>query len=321
MFSKESPLIECVPNFSEGRNKLIIEAIANSINQVAGVKLLHTDIGYDANRTVYTFAGNPDAVLEAAYNAIQVAANLIDMRKQQGEHPRMGACDVCPFIPLQNISMTDTVALSLKLAQKLGDNGIPVYLYENSAKKPERKNLSFIRKGEYEAIPEKMLLPEWKPDFGPQLFVPSFGMMALGARNFLIAYNINLTTKDEQIAKQIAKQIRAIRNKNDGSYLSSLFQNVKAIGWYMEEFNCAQISTNISDIYKSPIIEVFTAIQHIAKKYNTNTNGSELVGLIPLNALTHPTITIEEAITYLGLNSVKEFSKEKNIIEFKLYNN
>lgn len=318
MFAATDQLIECVPNFSEGRNHYIIDAIGDAIKNVADVKLLHIDVGFDANRTVYSFAGKPPAVLEAAYLAIKVASELIDMRVHKGEHPRMGACDVCPLIPLQNISMDEVVALSKQLGKRIGDLDIPVYLYEFSATTELRKNLAYLRKGEYEAIEEKIKLPEWKPDFGEQKFHPKFGMMALGARKFLIAYNINLKTRDEAIAKSIARSIREIRSKNDGTYLSDLFQHVKAIGWFMEEFDCAQVSTNITDIETSPVIEVFTEIKKMAKEHGVETNGSELIGLIPQKALQHEIMNMDEAIEYLGLSTVKPFTKEKNIIEYNL---
>jgi len=319
MFLTSDQLIECVPNFSEGRNQQTIDAIAASITSIAEVKLMNVDIGFDANRTVYTFAGKPQAVLEAAYQAIKTATERIDMRMHRGEHPRMGACDVCPLIPLQNISMDEVVELSRQLGKRVADLGIPVYLYEYSATQALRKNLAYLRKGEYEAIAEKIKSAEWKPDFGVQEFNPKFGIMALGARKFLIAYNINLKTKDESIAKDIAKKIREIRTKNDGTYLSDLFQQVKAIGWFMDEFDCAQVSTNITDIEASPIIDVFTEIKKMAKENGVETNGSELIGLIPQKALQHEIMQLDEAIKYLGLNAVKPFSKEKNIIEYNLF--
>jgi glutamate formiminotransferase len=319
MFSASDQLIECVPNFSEGRNQQTIDAIADAIKSVADVKLMNVDVGIDANRTVYTFAGKPQAVLEAAYQAIKTAGERIDMRVHKGEHPRMGACDVCPLIPLQNITMDEVVELSKELGKRLASLGIPVYLYEYSATTLLRKNLAYLRKGEYEAIAEKIKSAEWKPDFGEQQFNPKFGMMALGARKFLIAYNINLKTKDETIAKEIAKEIRFIRTKNDGSYLSDLFQHVKAIGWFMDAFDCAQVSTNITDIDASPVIEVFTEIKKMAKANGVETNGSELIGLIPQKALQHEIMSIDEAIEYLGLTAVKPFSKEANIIEYNLF--
>lgn len=319
MFFTSDQLIECVANFSEGRNQQTIDAIANAITNISGVRLMNIDIGFDANRTVYTFAGTPQAVLEAAYQAIKTADEGIDMRVHKGEHPRMGACDVCPLIPLQNITMDEVVELSKQLGKRIASLDIPVYLYEYSATTLLRKNLAYLRKGEYEAIEEKIKLPKWKPDFGEQKFNPSFGMMALGARKFLIAYNINLKTKDESIAKDIAKKIREIRNKNDNSYLSDLFRHVKAIGWFMEAFDCAQISTNITDIDASPVIEVFTEIKKMAKENGVETNGSELIGLIPQKALQHEIMHLDEAIDYLGLNAVKPFSKEKNILEYNLF--
>lgn len=318
MFSSIEPLIECVPNFSVGRNTAIISAIADSIRAIDGVKLMHTDIGQDANRTVFTFAGNPQSVLKAAYNAIKTAEQLIDMRQHHGAHPRMGACDVCPLIPLQHITMEEVVALTHQLGKQLGDSGIPVYLYEYAATQEFRKNLANLRKGEYEVIPVKLKNENWKPDFGPQYFHPTFGMMALGVRKFLIAYNINLNTTEVQVGKEIAQSIRKIRARNDNSYLSNLFQNVKAIGWFMEEYNCVQVSTNITDFEKSPIINVFTEIKHLAKEHGVETNGSELIGLIPKQALQHPVMTMEEAINYLGLNTVKPFDKDINIIEYNL---
>ncbi|MDB5227726.1 MAG: glutamate formiminotransferase [Bacteroidota bacterium] len=318
MFSANDQIIECVPNFSEGRDPVIIEAIANSIKQVPDVKLMHIDIGFDANRTVFTFAGKPGAVAEAAYNCILTASELIDMQKHKGEHPRMGACDVFPLIPLHNITMDEVVDLSKVLGKRIGDAGIPVYLYEHSASTLQRKDLTYLRKGEYEEIKNKILLEEWSPDYGPREFNSRFGMMALGARNFLLAYNINLKTTDVSIAKQIAKQVRIFREKNDDSYESNLFQHVKAIGWVMQEFNCAQVSTNITDIDASPITEVFSSINKLAAEIDIETDGSELIGLIPERALTNTSMSVDEAIDYLGLNAVDKFDKNERIIEYNL---
>jgi glutamate formiminotransferase len=214
--------------------------------------------------------------------------------------------------------MDEVVSLTKTLGKRLGDSGIPVYLYEYAATSPERRNLSYLRKGEYESIPDKLKHPAWKPDFGPSVFDEKFGMMALGARKFLLAYNINLKSKDTELAKEIARQIRAIRNKNDGSYESNLFRNVKAIGWYMEAYHCTQISTNITDIEASPIIEVFNCIDELAKKNGTETQGSELIGLIPKQALHHPKMSVEEAIQYLGLDVLKPFNLQERIIEYNL---
>jgi len=205
-------IVECVPNFSEGKNEEIIKAIAEAIKQVKGVSLLDVDPGEDTNRTVYTFVGTPDNVLEAAFQAIKKGAELIDMSKHKGAHPRMGACDVCPFVPVSNITMEECVELANKLGKRVGEElGIPVYLYEYAAKSEERKNLANIRAGEYEGLKEKLENPEWKPDFGPDKFsekVKKTGATAIGAREFLIAYNININTKEKRYASKIAKEIR-----------------------------------------------------------------------------------------------------------------
>lgn len=315
MFSKEDVLFECVPNFSEGRNLHIINSIAIEIINTPDITLLNTDMGYDANRTVFTFAGKPDAIIQAGYKAVKKAYELIDMRVQNGSHPRMGACDVFPIIPLQNCTMQDAVLLSHTLGKKIGDElDIPVYLYEQSASHTSRKNLADLRNGEYESIAGKIHLPEWKPDFGKQVFYEKFGMMALGARDFLIAYNINLNTQDEHVAKTIAAKIRNIR-KSDQPFP---FQFVKAIGWYQEAFQCAQVSMNITQIYKSKILDVFRAVKKMAEDVGVSVNGSELIGLIPLQALSYPNMGISEVLNELGLNSVKPFSPDENILEFKI---
>lgn len=315
MFSKSDVLMECVPNFSEGRNMEIINKIAREINHTPDVLLLNTDIGFDANRTVFTFAGKPEALLNAGFNAIKKAYELIDMRTHHGSHPRMGACDVFPVIPLQNCSMQDAILLSRHLGKKIGDElHLPIYLYEYSATLSTRKNLAALRKGEYESIAQKIYNPEWKPDFGKQHFNEKFGMMALGARDFLIAYNINLNTKDETIAKKIAIKIRTIRASEN----AHPFRFVKAIGWYQEAFQCAQVSTNITDIYRSKIIEVFRAVKELAIEFGVAVSGSELIGLIPLGALSSHGLEIKDIIDELGLNSVKPFSAAENILEYKL---
>jgi glutamate formiminotransferase/formiminotetrahydrofolate cyclodeaminase len=318
MFSEDDQLIECVPNFSEGRNLEVIGKIEEAIKSVPAVKLMHIDIGYDANRTVFTFAGKPEAVCEAAYRAVRIAYDTIDMSRHTGEHPRMGACDVCPLIPLRNMTMPETVTWSHVLGERIGEMGIPVYLYEHSAASEKRKNLTYLRYGEYEEIKNKVLLEEWKPDYGPQQFNSQFGMMALGARDFLIAYNVNLKTTDVRIAKHIAAEIRAIRERKDESYESSLFQHVKAIGWMMKEYNAAQVSTNITNIDASPVTEVFNGIRNIAAAYGIETNGSELIGLIPLRALVTTGMSAREAIDHLGLNSLRPFDIKERIIEYNL---
>ncbi len=310
-------LVECIPNFSEGRNPEIIHAIADAIKSVPNVWLLHVDPGYDANRTVYTFVGDISVIGEAAYRAIQVARELIDMRVHYGEHPRMGACDVCPFVPLGDTALSDVIQLTHELGAKLGEAGIPVYMYEHSAKLPVRKNLAFLRKGEYEALPEKLKSVDWKPDYGPDQLNERFGAMVLGARPFLIAYNVNLETKDVSVAKKIAA---AIRESSGG-----VLKGVKAIGWWMEEYDCAQVSTNIVDITQSDVKLVFDTVKSIASRYGVEVKTSELIGLIPESVIVKvgeqllpdekdPEILSQNAFEYLGL----KFLSDDRILERRM---
>ena len=312
-----NPLIECVPNFSEGRDQHVIQEIETSIISVPEVKHLHTDMGYDANRTVITFVGPPDAVAEAAYKAIKKASELIDMQTHEGAHPRIGATDVCPLIPIANFSMKEAVLLSKKLAQQVGKElNIPIYLYENSTNKPNRKNLANIRKGNYEGIAKKIVLPEWKPDYGPSTFNAKSGSTVIGARNFLIAYNVNLNSKDIDLAKHIAKEIRTSgRSPNK-------LKAVKAIGWYMDTFDCAQVSTNIIDFNTSSLPLVFETIKAEALKLGVTINGSELIGMIPESCwqmvLEYYKANDDEGIKALGLNELAPFNLDERIIERKM---
>lgn len=325
-------LIECVPNFSEGQNNETIKAIARSIRKIKGVKLLHIDSGVSANRTVYTFVGKPLSVLEAAFQAVKTGAELIDMRKQEGTHPRMGACDVCPLIPISGISMDEVVELSYQLAERINrELGIPIYLYEKSAKIPERKALAAIRKGEYEGLEKKIKLPGWKPDFGTR-FNPQSGATILGARNFLIAYNFNLTTKDVRVAKRIAEKIRESGYKQqlkDGTQkqVPGIFKEVKAIGWFIDDFGIAQVSCNFSNYQETNIHEVFEVIEQLAKKEDVGISGSELIGLIPLGALleagmhfdaieTDERKLIDIAVNRLGLSDLNDFIPKNRIIDY-----
>lgn len=322
--------LECVPNFSEGRNPQVIQAIADAISSVKGVVLLHIDSGYDANRTVYTFAGEPDKVVEAAYKAILKANECIDMRLHQGEHPRMGACDVCPFVPLGEMTMQEAVEYSLHLGKQLGEAGIPVYLYEQSCRKSERRNLAYLRKGEYESIPEKLKHQEWLPDFGPTEMNERFGMMALGARNFLIAYNINLDSDDVGLAKKIASVVRESGHTNaKGEKVSGLLPSVKAIGWWMESYQCAQVSTNITDFTVTGVKKVFDTVRDVAGGFGNGVKGSELIGLIPERALLDAgeeislssddkSVKIWNAIRYLGLDIEPEERVLEWVIQKKL---
>lgn len=276
-------LVECIPNFSEGRNPQVIQAIADAIQSVDNVWLLHIDSGFDANRTVYTFVGDIQAIGEATYQAIQTANQLINMEFHQGEHPRMGACDVCPFVPLNDTPMEDVIQLTHDLGKRLGAEGLSIYMYENSAKKPERKNLAYLRNGEYEGLEEKLKLAEHHPDYGPKVLNKNFGAMVLGARPFLIAYNVNLESKDVNIAKKIASTIREKGYRDENGHHEGLLKGVKAIGWWMEEYQCAQVSTNIVNTQLSDVKDVFDAVRSEAKKYGIEVLSSELIGLIPLS--------------------------------------
>ncbi|NLJ05869.1 MAG: glutamate formimidoyltransferase, partial [Exilispira sp.] len=259
-------LVECVPNFSEGRNRDVIDQIASAIKGTACVDLLDVDPGMDTNRTVYTFVGEPDAVVEAAFNAIKLGSSLIDMRNHSGAHPRMGACDVCPFIPVSEVTMDDCVELAKRLGKMVGEQlGIPVYLYEFAASSEYRKNLADIRSGEYESLPEKLNDPKWKPDFGPSIFdqnIARSGATVIGAREFLIAYNLNLNSKEKAHANNIAKKIREkgdIKKNPDGTQtvIPGKFKECKAIGWYVEDYKRAQISINLTNFHVTNMQHVF----------------------------------------------------------------
>jgi glutamate formiminotransferase/formiminotetrahydrofolate cyclodeaminase len=310
-------LVECIPNFSEGRNPQIIQAIADAIQSVPNVWLLHVDSGFDANRTVYTFVGDIHTIGEAAFQAIQTAHQLINMEFHQGEHPRMGACDVCPFVPLNDTPMEDVIQLTHDLGKRLGAEGIPIYMYEHSAQIPERKNLAFLRKGEYEGLEEKLKLPEHYPDYGPKILNKKFGAMVLGARPFLIAYNVNLESKDVNIAKKIAKTIREKGFSDENGHHEGLLKGVKAMGWWMEEYQCAQVSTNIFDTQLSDVKDVFDTVKNEAEKYNIEVKSSELIGLIPLSMIIQVGQKISPnenksdvlqklAFDYLGLKEIGE---------------
>ena len=347
-------LIECVPNFSEGKDLAKVKAITDAIESVDGITLLDVDPGADTNRTVVTFVGNPDAVSEAAYLGIKMAAEVIDMSKHKGAHPRMGATDVCPFIPISNVSNEECIDLSKEIGQRVGEElSIPVYLYEHSAQTPERKSLPDIREGEYEGLAEKLKDIKWKPDFGPAKFNIAAGATVMGMRDFLIAYNINLNTKDHRLATDIAFEIREsgrskrkpdpdslnlldgeiIRN-SDGSPVKvpGMFKEVKCVGWYIDTFKRAQISINFNNYKVSSIHDVYDAACKLADERGIRVTGSELVGLIPLEAILmagrhylakqRRTVGVPEediiqaAVQSLGLNDVTPFIAEEKIIEY-----
>jgi glutamate formiminotransferase/formiminotetrahydrofolate cyclodeaminase len=347
-------IIECVPNFSEGRDMSIIKQITDVIESCEGVKLLNVDPGAATNRTVITFVGTPEEVCNAAFLAVKKASELIDMRKHKGAHPRFGATDVCPLIPVANISMEETVEYARKLAERIGKElSIPVYCYEFAAFKPERKNLANCRSGEYEGLSKKLVNPEWKPDFGPAEWnehVAKTGATAVGARKFLVAYNINLNTTSVNKANSIAFDVRekgrvkreghpvtgkpVLDEKGNKVYEPGLLKSVKAIGWYIEEYGIAQISMNLTDIDVTPVHVAFDTVCERAQAHGLRVTGSELVGVIPLKAILDAgkyflkkqgrstgiadSEIIKIAVKSLGLDELKPFDPKKNIIEYML---
>ena len=325
----ENKILECVPNFSEGRDLNIIRQITNEIESVNEVVLLDVDSGNDTNRTVVTFAGNPEAVVEAAFCAVKKAAGLIDMSKHSGAHPRIGATDVCPLIPVSGVTMDEAVAYARKLARRIGEElSIPVYCYENAAFVEERKNLANCRSGEYEGLPKKLLDIRWKPDFGAATFNKQSGATIVGARDFLVAYNINLNTTSVELAKDIAYNIR------EKSKTISSLKAVKAIGWFIKEYGKAQVSMNLTDISVTPVHIAFDEVCRQAETRGLKVTGSELVGLIPLKSLldagrhflqkqkrlteVSDTELIKVAVESLGLNDVKLFNPDEKIFEYAM---
>jgi len=316
-------IVECVPNISEGRNTKVINLITNEINKINEVNLLHIDSNKDANRTVITFAGEPKSVYNAAYNLVKKAIELIDMQKHYGVHPRIGAVDVCPFVPVKGIQMEETVEIARKFGKQIAnDFNIHVYFYEFAAKLPYRIKLENCRYGEYENLENKLNIPDWKPDYGPLKFNPKTGATAVAARKFLIAYNINLKTKSVEIAKTIAGEIResGSKFKNPG-----LLKHVKAIGWYLKEYDMVQVSTNITNPDKISIYKVFNTVKKMAIKYNTTVIGSEIIGLIPLKYIIPPGKSdkntlqkINQSVKILNLNHLNKFIPEKKVLELVL---
>lgn len=327
---KTRKIVECVPNFSEGQNEQIIKAIAEAIESTPGCKLLDVDPGSSTNRTVYTFVGEPSAVVEGALNAAKVARKLIDMRKHKGEHPRIGALDVCPFVPVANVTMEECVECAKRFGKRLAEElGVPVYLYEYAQPLEYRKKLPKIREGEYEGLPEKIKKPEWRPDFGPVEFVPEWGATVTGARDFLIAYNVNILGTKEQ-AHRIALNIR---EAGRGPEQPGLFKEVKAIGWWLEEHNIAQVSINLTNYKVTPPHIVYEEIKREAQELRIGVVGSELVGLIPLEAMLmaaeyytekEDLFILDEdqkiklVVDRLGLNSISKFIPRKKIIEYMI---
>ena len=346
-----SALIECVPNFSEGRDSEVLRQITARIASVEGVTLLHVDPGKATNRTVVTFAGAPDAVVEAAFRGVAAAAELIDMRHHSGEHPRMGATDVCPLIPISGISMEETAALARRLGERVArELDIPVYLYEAAQPNPARRNLATIRNGEYEGLPRKIIDPVWAPDFGRPVFNARSGATVIGARDFLVAFNVNLNTTSTRRANAIAYDVRESgRPQREGDpvtgkvvhdaagqpvMIPGALKAVKAIGWYIEEYGIAQVSMNLTDLSVTPLQLAFDETCRRAEARGVRVTGSELVGLIPLSALlsagryflrkqqrsagVSEAELIRIAVKSLGLDELAPFTPEERIIEYRI---
>jgi len=344
-------LIECVPNFSEGRDLHIIKQITDAIAAVEGVSLLDVDPGASTNRTVVTFVGSPEAAVEAAFRGIQKAAELIDMRKQKGAHPRMGATDVCPFIPVSDVSWDEAIACANQLGKRVGEElKIPIYLYERAAKKPTRANLSVIRAGEYEGFFEKIKQPAWKPDFGPATFNERAGATVIGARDFLVAYNANLNTKSVRRANSVAFDVRengrvktedgtpngkpVLDAQGEPVRVPGMLKQVKAIGWYVEEYGIAQVSMNLTNIEVTPLHAAFDACAQAAAQRGMRVTGSEVVGMLPKKCLVEAgrhylrkqkwsegaseEELIDLAIRSMGLSELKTFDPKEKVIEFKI---
>lgn len=344
-------LIECVPNFSEGRDPAVIGQITAAIAAVEGATLLHVDPGKSTNRTVVTLAGAPEAVIEGAFQGIRKAAELIDMRQHTGEHPRMGATDVCPLVPISGISMEETAEYARRLARRVGEElGIPVYLYEAAQPDPARKNLSVIRAGEYEGFVKKIHDPAWRPDFGPAEFNARSGATVIGARDFLVAYNVNLNTTSTRRANAVAFDVReAGRPKREGDPLTGkvvtdahgnpvnipgTLKAVKAIGWFIDEYGIAQVSMNLTNVNVTPLHVAFDEVCDKAETRGMRVTGSELVGLVPLQTMLDAgryflrkqqrSLGVSErelihiAVKSLGLDELGPFKPEERIIEYRL---
>src|SRR5438309_738409 len=343
-------LIECVPNFSEGRDENIVRQITDAIASVDGVSLLDVDPGASTNRTVVTFVGNPEAAVEAAFHGIQKAAEVIDMRKHKGAHPRMGATDVCPFIPVSNVSWEEAIECAKKLGKRVGEElGIPVYLYEKAAPDKSRSNLAIIRGGEYEGLAEKIKQPEWKPDFGPAK-IEKAGATAIGAREFLVAYNANLNTKSVRRANSVAFDVReqgrfrtedgtpsgkrVLDANGEPVRIPGMLKHVKAIGWFVKEYGIAQVSMNLTNIEETPLHAAFDACFEAASKRGLRVTGSEIVGMVPKKCLTDAgryflrkqkwsegaseEELIDIAIRSMGLSELKRFDPNEKVIELKI---
>jgi glutamate formiminotransferase/formiminotetrahydrofolate cyclodeaminase len=335
-------IVECVPNFSEGRDHSVIDSITASIAGVQGVKLLSAEPDRDYNRTVVTFIGGPDAVVEAAFRGTECAARGIDMTRHRGEHPRLGATDVVPFVPVSGVTMEDCIGLARAFGRRVGEElGIPVYLYEAAATRPERRNLASIRKGEYEGLEAKLRDPAWAPDYGPAVFHARSGGTVTGARMFLIAYNVNLDTDDAEVANEIALRVREsgrVKKGVDGSpvldnagkkvTVPGTLRAVKAMGVLLETHRIAQVSMNLVDFHITPPHAAFEEVRRQAESLGVHVTGSEIVGLTPKEALllagryssgeADESTLLQTAIDRLGLSQLEPFDGKRKIIEFQL---
>jgi glutamate formiminotransferase / formiminotetrahydrofolate cyclodeaminase len=318
-------IVECIPNISEGKDIEKIKAITEEAKNVEGAYLLDVYTGSSTNRSVLTLAGEPHSIKEVIFRIFKKTSELIDMSKHEGVHPRIGALDVCPFIPVSNITMKECVDIAEEVAQKVAvELGIPVYLYGESAKEEKRKDLANIRKGGYEGLKEKIKNPEWKPDFGKSEFNEKSGASVVGARDFLIAFNINLETKDNDLADKIARKIRK----------SVKLEGIKVIGWYIEELGCAQVSTNVIDYRATPLYILFEEVKKESGRLRLEVTGSELVGLVPEEALLETgkfylseslinrekskQLIIGAAVSGLGLSDKYKFDPQKKILEYRI---
>jgi glutamate formiminotransferase/formiminotetrahydrofolate cyclodeaminase len=330
-------IVECVPNISEGRHPEIYNEVAEAAAAVAGVELLDVDPGFETNRTVITFVGEPDAVIEGAFHLVVAARRLIDMRDHHGAHGRMGAVDVCPFVPVAGVTMDDCVEFANRLGKRVGEElSLPVFLYEFAATRPERRSLADIRKGEYEALPTKLQDPDFAPDFGPAAFVPEFGAMVIGARKFLVAYNVNLNVTDKRWANRVAFDVREngrMVEGPDGKMVQQpgKLKAVRGLGWFIPEYGCAQVSMNLIDLDVTPVHTAFEACVDSARERGLRATGSELVGLIPRGSILEAgryyldrmnrsrgvpeSDIVHAAAISLGLNEVSKFDPKEKIIE------
>lgn len=343
-----SRIIECVPNFSEGRDEATLQAICQAVESVDGVKLLDMDPGAATHRTVFTFAGEPEAVVEAAVRAARAGAERIDMSKHRGEHPRFGALDVCPLVPIAGVTMEETVEYARNLARRLGEEvGLTIYCYEDAATRPERQNLADVRAGEYEGLAAKLANPEWAPDFGPAEFQPKSGATAVGARDFLVAYNVNLNTTSVKLANQVAFDVREkgrVKRDDNGKVVRGAdgaklrqpgsLKQVKGIGWFIEEYGVAQISMNLTNISVTPVHVAFDEVVKKSSERGMRVTGSELVGLVPLKSMLEAgrhylskqqrsigvsdAELIKIAVKSMGLDELAPFDPNEKIIEYVL---